>query len=386
MGLLRKRETRNQANQRGKGPSEGHRGGKKPKPEDTRPGMGQSRVRGYRYGIRRRWFYSNLALILIFLIVTLVLFYFVSPTVNEVDRTFLFTALGVGTAMITILFVANIFFIRSIVQPISQVTAAAHRISEGSYGIQLTKRHNDELGDLTDAVNNMSMRINQTETLKTEFISSVSHELRTPLTAITGWGETLLYDDSLSADNRRGLEIILGEARRLSKLVEELLEFTRMEDGRFTLNIKKIDLAQELEETIFTYREHLRRDGIELGYTPYTGEISPISGDPERLRQVFYNILDNAAKHGRDGGKIRVSMDVEDGYAVVEIRDFGPGIPEDEIDHVKMKFYKGSSSKERGSGIGLAVCEEIVRYHDGWVEIKNAENQGLSVTVKLPLQ
>ena len=339
---------------------------------------------GYLYGIRRRWLFSSFFVVLGFVIIALAgLVILASGT--ELVRTAFFLALGVGLAIIVITFVTNIYFIRSIRSPISEITQAAHRISEGSYGIKLTKAHADEIGELTDAINNMSMRISQAETLKTEFISSVSHELRTPLTAITGWGETLLYDETLSADSRRGLEIILGEARRLSKLVEELLEFTRMEDGRFTLNIQQVDLAQELGETIFTYREHLRRDGIELTYTPWGEELPRISGDPERLRQVFYNILDNAAKHGRDGGKITVRTELEDGLVIVEIRDFGPGIPEDELEHVKMKFYKGSS-KERGSGIGLAVCEEIVRYHNGRLAIQNTEDRGIVVTVELPTQ
>jgi len=168
--------------------------------------------------------------------------------------------------------------------------------------------------------------------------------------------------------------------------VEELLEFTRMEDGRFTLNIQQVDISRELGETIFTYREHLRRDGIDLAYTPHEEELPKIPGDPERLRQVFYNILDNAAKHGRHGGKIAVRTKLEAGHVHVEIRDFGQGIPADEIEHVKMKFYKGSASKERGSGIGLAVCEEIVRYHKGQLDIQNAEEGGLSVVVKLPIE
>jgi len=339
---------------------------------------------GKAFSIRRRWLYSNAMLALGLLIIVAVVVNLIISNADPIVRFSFNIALGLGAVIIAILFVANIFFIRSIVRPITEITAAAHRISEGSYGIQLNKQHNDEVGELTDAINDMSMRINQTEALKTEFISSVSHELRTPITAIAGWGETLLYDDSLSPDNRRGVEIILGEARRLGKLVEELLEFTRMEDGRFTLNIKQIDLAQELEETIFTYREHLRRDGIELSYTPYEGDLPEISGDPERLRQVFYNILDNAAKHGRDGGKITVQLELDDTDISVGIRDFGPGIPVDEIEHVKMKFFKGSS-KQRGSGIGLTVCEEIVRYHNGRLEIQNAADRGLLVTVKLPL-
>ncbi|MCL2369027.1 MAG: HAMP domain-containing histidine kinase [Oscillospiraceae bacterium] len=340
--------------------------------------------RGYLYGIRWRWLVSSFFVVLIFLAIALGGLVLLSPE-DALTLAAFRIALGVGLALIVVMFVTSIYFLRTLVLPINQVTSVAHRISEGSYGIQLSKQYPDEVGELTDAINDMSMRLNQAETLKTEFISSVSHELRTPLTAISGWGETLLYDESLSADNRRGLEIILGEARRLSKLVEELLEFTRMEDGRFTLNIQQIDIAQELGETIFTYREHLRRDGLELGYEPYSGDLPLVPGDPERLRQVFYNILDNAAKHGRDGGKIAVRVTPEPDYIAVEIRDFGPGIPLDEIEHVKMKFYKGSSSKERGSGIGLAVCEEIVRYHDGRLEIQNAEDRGLSVTVKLPI-
>ena len=344
-----------------------------------------SKKRGYFYGIRRRWLFGSFLTVLTFLAIALGGLAIFLLMENVSDRAF-FIALGVGLAVAVVVFVTHSSFIRSMRQPIEHLTTVAHRISEGSYGIQTQKTHDDEIGELTDAINNMSMRISQAEALKTEFISSISHELRTPLTAISGWGETLLYDESLTPDSRRGLEIILGEARRLSKLVEELLEFTRMEDGRFTLNIQQIDLAQELGETIFTYREHLRRAGIELGYTPYDGDLPTIPGDPERLRQVFYNILDNAAKHGRDGGKIAVRMDLEDGYVAVEIRDFGPGIPADEIQHVKMKFFKGKNAKERGSGIGLAVCEEIVRYHDGSLEIKNAEDRGLIVTVRLPIR
>ena len=346
---------------------------------------------GYLYGIRRRWLMGTVFVVLGTMALAIALATLLGSTlhavlINRPTLTSFLVALGFGIVMLAVMVVSNLFFIRSIIQPITAVTAAAHRISEGSYGAQIPKKHEDEVGELTDAINNMSRRLNQTEGLKTEFISSVSHELRTPLAAITGWGETLLYDESLSPDARRGLEIISGEARRLSKLVEELLEFTRMEDGRFTLNVQKIDIAKELEETIFTYREHLRRDGIELHYTPYDAEIPDVPGDPERIRQVFYNILDNAAKHGRDGGKIHAQITLDEGCVAVQIEDFGSGIPEDELAHVKQKFFKGRNAKQRGSGIGLAVCEEIVRYHGGQLEIKNVKNQGLTVTVRLPMQ
>lgn len=295
------------------------------------------------------------------------------------------TASGIGIMVLLLVVVTNLVFIKSVVDPVSEITIMAKRIAEGSYGVHIDQKYKDEIGVMVDAINEMSMKIAKTEKIQTEFISSVSHELRTPLTAITGWGETLIYDENLDSETRRGIFIILKEARRLTKMVEELLEFTRMQDGRFTLNIEQIDVGAELEDSIFTYRELLKQDEIELIYEPYMDELPLIPGDPARLRQVFLNLLDNAAKYGREGKRIVVSIDADPSFVSIKIRDFGPGIPEDELDHVKMKFYKGSNSKERGSGIGLAVCEEIIRFHGGFLELGNADEGGLLVTIRLPI-
>lgn len=144
--------------------------------------------------------------------------------------------------------------------------------------------------------------------MQSEFISSISHELRTPLTAITGWSETLMFDTAIQGDSRRGIAIISKEAARLTSLVEELLEFTRIQDGRFNLSMELLDIESELEDTIFTYQELLRQDGMQLIYNPPEEEIPLVPGDPERLKQVFLNILDNAAKYARDGKTIEVSV------------------------------------------------------------------------------
>ncbi len=167
-------------------------------------------------------------------------------------------------------------------------------------------------------------------------------------------------------------------------MVEELLEFSRIEDGRFNLNIEQVDLQAEFEDAIFTYREFCNRQGIVLTYADPGWELPPLPGDPERLRQVFSNLLDNAIKHGGSGGRIDTTIGIEEGYAAVVIRDHGPGIQEEELPHVKEKFYKGSS-KARGNGIGLAVCEEIVLRHGGRLDIANApDGKGCVVTVLLP--
>ena len=292
---------------------------------------------------------------------------------------------AVGLFVICFVLISNIYFVRTITEPIRELTGMAKRIAEGSYGIQVEKKYDDEIGQLTDTINEMSTKIGQSEKVQTEFISSVSHELRTPLTAITGWSETLMYDEEITGDSLRGINIIAKEASRLTKMVEELLEFTRIQDGRFNLNVSQVDLVAELEDSVFTYGELLRQDNIQLEYISSEEEIPMISGDASRLRQVFLNIIDNAAKYGRDGKRIVVSTALKDGFAAVNIRDFGPGIPEEELPFVTRKFYKGSS-KERGSGIGLAVCEEIVSRHKGTLTIQNAQDGGTLVTIRLPVE
>ena len=148
--------------------------------------------------------------------------------------------------------------------------------------------------------------------------------------------------------------------------------------------MERLDLKSELEDAVYTYQEFFRKEGITLEYQECKDEMVLISGDPERLRQVFCNLLDNAAKHGGSGKRIDVSLDRDSTDAVLRIRDYGPGIPPEELPQVKMKFYKGSS-KARGSGIGLAVCEEIVQRHEGILDVDNAPGGGCLVTVRLPI-
>ena len=312
----------------------------------------------------------------------------VVTSMSEVDRR-LVVATGavalIGMALLAMLYISSLFFVRSIIEPLGGITETAKRIADGSYGVQMDKSYDDEIGDLIDAINDMSLKIKQSEKVQTEFISSVSHELRTPLTAINGWAETIMNGELQDpGDVRKGMGIIVSEARRLTNMVEELLEFSRISDGRFTLSVEPLDLKAELEDAVYTYREFFRRDGIALNYSDCPEEMIPINGDPERLRQVFCNLLDNAAKHGGAGKRIDVSVQVDEGNAHIAIRDYGPGIPADELPFVKNRFYKGSS-KARGSGIGLAVCEEIVERHEGALTLGNAEGGGCQVDIRLPI-
>lgn len=285
--------------------------------------------------------------------------------------------------MVTVVVLSSNYFIRSIMTPLADITEKAKRISGGSYGVQIQTRYHDEIGELAETINEMSSKISQNEKMQSEFISQLSHELRTPLTVINGWTETLLADDAMDAQTRQGMKIISSEAKRLTEMVMELLDFTRMQDGRMTLAVETTDIRSEFEDTVFMYGSRLSQDGITLELLENDEDIPMIPCDPQRLRQVFLNILDNAAKHGGDGKRIEASMTYESDAVVVRIRDYGPGIPEDELPLVKKKFYKGSSSV-RGSGIGLAVCDEIVEMHGGTLTLENASGGGTLVTVRLP--
>lgn len=278
---------------------------------------------------------------------------------------------------------SNNYCIRSILLSVAEITQKARRIAGGTYGIQIEILSHDELGELAEAINDLSNQLSQNEKMQSEFISSLSHELRTPLTAITGWSETLLGGDTLDAETARGMRIILREARRLTEMVVDLLDFTRMQDGRMTLNVEPADIRSEFEDTVYMYSSRLVQEGIALELEENDQDIPEIPCDAKRLRQVFLNVLDNAAKHGGEGKRILASMHYDGSTVLFRIRDFGPGIPEDELSLVKKKFYRGSS-KTRGTGIGLAVCEEIVTMHGGTLTLENAKGGGTLVTIVLP--
>lgn len=290
----------------------------------------------------------------------------------------------IAIAAIGVCSLSGVFFIKSIVRPIRDVSNTARRIALGDFKSKIKIDKNDEIGELCDTINYMATELSQAETLKNDFISSVSHELRTPLTAIRGWGETVKMsigvDDELVS---RGMEVVLSEADRLSSLVEELLDFSRMQSGRLTVNTMPIDVSELLRTVADMYTELARQQGIELSYTP-PAQNSIVLGDPDRLKQVFINIIDNAVKYTEKGGLVLVVQSREEGCVQILVKDTGVGIPAADLDHVKEKFFK-SNKTVRGSGIGLAVADEIIKQHQGLLFLESTEGVGTTVTIVLPL-
>lgn len=300
-------------------------------------------------------------------------------------RIFLFDAVIMTAAIIIIFFVivSGTYFIRSIINPVKEMSIAAQKIAQGNFNAKLQKKNDDEIGDLCDAINNMADELNAAEQVKNDFISSVSHELRTPLTAIKGWAETMQMGGTLDpVMTEKGMQIIIKEAGRLTGLVEELLDFSRIQSGKMILIVDKVDILAELDEAVYMLRERALTEGKHLMFDE-PENIIIVKGDKNRLRQVFMNIIDNALKYTESGGMVEVQAEEADGYLTITISDNGCGIPEEDLPKVKEKFYKSNQTK-RGSGIGLAVADEIVRLHSGMLNIESVENVGTVVSIKLP--
>ena len=279
---------------------------------------------------------------------------------------------------------AGFYFIKSIVNPIKDVGNIARKIAMGDLESRIEISKNDEIGELCEAINYMASELQSAQNLKNDFISSVSHELRTPLTAIRGWGETAKM--SVGSDDElvnRGLDVVLSEANRLSGLVEELLDFSRMETGRLQVNAMPLNVTKILTESADMYTELSKQQGIEFIFNPPAEQLE-VMGDADRLKQVFINIIDNAVKYTESGGQVLITQTVEEGCVRIIVTDTGVGIPAQDIDRVKEKFYKANKTV-RGSGIGLAVADEIIKQHSGLLFLESTEGAGTTVTVVLPL-
>ena len=304
---------------------------------------------------------------------------------NQLKNVFLISIVVVIT-ILGFTVASGLYFVRSIVVPLGQVERTAASIARGELDVRLpvTGDARDEVDRLRGTINRMAEGLEETEKMKNEFISSVSHELRTPLTSIRGWVETLrTLDDPEDENYRKGLEIINNETARLSNMVEELLDFSRLPNGRLKLRCHPLDLVAELTDAVLFCEARIQREGLLLSYSE-PEEMIPVYADPNRLRQVFINILDNAIKYSAPGGRITVKIWQGEYKAFIEIIDQGRGIPPEDLENVKTKFYKGSTSV-RGSGIGLALVDSIMTALDGTLDLKSTHGRGTVVTLGLPI-
>lgn len=300
--------------------------------------------------------------------------------------------IAIGLIILGLVIISGLLFIRSIVKPIQRLSTAAEQIAQGDFSAseKIEHKYDDEIGDLCDAVSDMAKDLQTTEQMKNDFISRVSHELRTPLTAIKGWAETMQLSERGTLDRRtfdKGMGVIIKESTRLTSIVEELLDFGRIQSGRMVLMNEKMDILAEFDETVYMLKERAVEEGKHLLYDEPEVVYPPIYGDRNRLKQVFINILDNALKYTPKGGVVAAqviySKDEPDIIKIV-VTDTGCGISAEDLPRVKEKFYKANQTVG-GSGIGLAVADEIMNLHHGSLDIESGEGVGTTVTLTFPI-
>ena len=280
----------------------------------------------------------------------------------------------IGLLVILIVGSVSILLANTIVVPLQEITSVAQKMAQGNFRIKSHKKREDEIGKLSDTLNYLADEIVKKEQLKNDFISSVSHELRTPLTSIKGWAITLQSENFQQKEMLNdGLNIIAKESDRLTRMVEDLLDFSKFVSARITLSLEEVNLINLCEHLRKQLTPRAMRENIEFT-VDYPENMPNIYSDANRLKQLFINVLDNAFNFNHPGGYVRFKAEWQDQNFKFTISDSGCGIGADELPMVKEKFYKGKSSLSK-NGIGLSICEEIVNLMKGRLEIMSKTNE-----------
>ena len=287
--------------------------------------------------------------------------------------------------VVALMAISGMYFVSSIVNPVSDICHTTAEIAKGDFSSRIDyDNYHDEIGELCMSINNMAQQLSEIDKMKNDFISTVSHEIRTPMTAIKGWGETLKNVGDNPAILNKGLNIIVDETERLSVMVEELLDFSRMQNGKIRLVSEEIDLLYILENVYDIYKQKAVNENINLSLSLDGNTDIRIIGDKDRIRQVMINILDNAIKYTPEGGNISITVARIQKYVKIIVCDSGIGISQKDLPHIKEKFYKADNNV-RGTGIGLALADEIIKMHSGEINISSEVSKGTTVEIILPV-
>ena len=306
-------------------------------------------------------------------------------SLEEVDRELNFIILLFLVISIFVLafgILISIVLSNRIINPIKKLTSVAEQMANGEFDVRSNSKGRDEIAKLSGTLDYMADELVKKEQLKNEFISSVSHELRTPLTAIKGWIITLKDNEETDKETYKlGFDILEKETDRLTNMVEELLDFSRLVNGKITLKRENVYI-DELVAYINDYmKPRAIREGIEFNVLSHI-ENSMYYVDINRLKQVLINLIDNSFKFTDKNGKISVNFEGKNNL-MITVEDNGCGISKEDLPKVKEKFFKGKNSKSQ-NGIGLSICDEIVSLHNGNLEIYSEENKGTKVIIIIP--
>lgn len=310
-----------------------------------------------------------------------------TTSLEEIDKAIAMQALWLVLAGILILLIAvaiSLKFAETLINPLSELKKFANELANGNYKVKL--KHStivdDEIGELAQTFEHMAYEIDKSEKLKEEFISSISHELRTPLTSIKGWSETLGFESITREELDLGLGIIQDETARLIKLVEELLDFSRLSSDRIKINIDEVDVEGLVVGVVNQLKVKASEKNVELLFEFENEEMVTIQGDKNRLRQVLINLIQNSLKFTDSEGYVKLYVSQDEEMTTIKVEDNGAGIEEQNLSKVLDKFFQEDYNKA-GSGLGLAISNEIVKLHGGTMIINSKKNEGTTITFTL---
>ncbi|WP_433946622.1 ATP-binding protein [Paenibacillus sp. SN-8-1] len=289
-----------------------------------------------------------------------------------------------GVVILAVVLLFSMGLANSIVKPINNIRAVSAQMARGRFDVRVKGEYKYELGELASTLNYMAQEIVRGNQIKDDFISSISHELRTPLTGIKGWSETLTSGGFDPEETKIGMQIIAKETDRLIGLVEEMLDFSKLQQNEMKLVIDSVNLKEILQETMLNVWAKAEQKRIQIKLDDHTESTVLVPGDGNRLKQVFLNLVDNAIKFSTEDSWIHLDIQIQDGWAVVEVIDSGIGISDEHLRRVKDRFFQ-VNHQGGGTGLGLAISQQLVELHNGDMEMRSELGVGTTVSVRLPL-
>lgn len=309
--------------------------------------------------------------------------YEIKETLNEVYKIILYS-IGISFFIATTMLYT---ISQKISRPIKEINQITKVIASGEFHKRVSIKSKDELGQLASSFNHMAEELSKLENMRRGFIADVSHELRTPLTLIKGYTKGLMDVELPENKKDEYFKIICEETDRLTELINNLLDLSRMESGSNTLNIESFNINELIRRNILKFSNGLEKKNIHVEIE-FKKEPLWVAADRESISQVIANLIDNAVKFMNNEDTLTIDTCIKDNKALISIKDTGIGIPDDEIKNIWERFYKGDKSRSRqvkGTGLGLAIVKEIIKSHneDIIVESKVGEGTRFSFTLRL---
>ena len=300
---------------------------------------------------------------------------------------FLRPLLIAGLLALLLAILLAIVITRSVAGPLQKMARAAQGIAGGDYDQRVPPQGPDEVQRVAESFNSMAARVKSTQEAQREFVANVSHDLKTPITAIGGWSQALLDGAASTPEEQtRAATTIHAEAGRMDRMVNQLLDLARLESGQMELARRPVDLGRLLAEVQRSFEPQAQAQGIDLVLD--LAPVPPVLGDPDRLAQIYGNLLDNALTYTPAGGRVTLSAEPAGEWVESGVRDTGSGIPSAEQARVFERFYRVEKSRargdDRGSGLGLAIVRELVSAHEGQVRVESKPGEGTAFIIRLP--